>query len=204
MASGPKAKKREMIAALETLRSYRSSPLGALLAPFDASVDDRTAALIISTNLEHALEDAIATHFVGDIDKLKGRIFRGGTDAEGILCTFYAKTYMAHALGIIGPKTLADLNTIIMIRNIFAHSAMQVSFQMKSITEACVFLLPERLPAESDINKGSPHSSREMFIKVGTTIGGALYTAATKLIPDEYYTPEVIEDIKASSRMILA
>lgn len=43
-----------------------------------------------------------------------------------------------------------------------------------------------------------------MFIKVGTTIGGALYTAATKLIPDEYYTPEVIEDIKASSRMILA
>ena len=61
------------VQALSKLRLYRMNLLSALLNPVSESLEDRTAALIIATNLEHALEDAIASFFQGNIEKLRQR-----------------------------------------------------------------------------------------------------------------------------------
>lgn len=166
--------KRKLNAALELLRTYRAGPLVAQLAPFPDDVDDRTAALIISTNLEHAIEDAIASHFKGDVDALKTRILSGGSNSDGVISGFYAKSWLAHALGVFGQETMKDINTIRIIRNLFAHSAAPIDFQTPAVSNACVFGLPERLPVQSDLRRSMPLSSRDLFIKVGSSIGGMI------------------------------
>jgi hypothetical protein len=165
---------RKLNTALELLRTYRAGPLVAQLAPFPDDVDDRTAALIVSTNLEHAIEDAVASYFKGDVDALKIRILSGGNNSDGIISSFYAKSWLAHALGVFGQETMKDINVIRTIRNLFAHSAASIDFQTPAVSNACVFGLPARLPVQSELRRSMPLSSRDLFIKVGSSIGGMI------------------------------
>lgn len=166
--------KRETIQALNKLRKFRLGPLRGIHL-FPDGADDRTIALVAATNLEHSLEDAIASHFKGDVEKLRERLLSGGHQADGAIGTFFAKSWLAHALGVFGPDTMEDLSTIRDVRNTFAHSIIDITFEAPPIARACKLQILDRIPW-----KGGDH------IRPSTPKGEYMY--ATSLLTGLIYT----------------
>lgn len=180
------------VQALSKLRLYRMNLLSALLNPVSESLEDRTAALIIATNLEHALEDAIASFFQGNIEKLRQRLLAGSSQTEGAISSFYAKSWMAHALGVFGPEIMDDLTTIIEIRNVFAHSSANVSFDTPAIAESCNFNILGRLNW-GGLMGPEPTSPRQKYEKAGSSIGSLIRSITA---PPDDLTDEVVRALK--------
>lgn len=107
---------------------------------------DYSVALVCASLLDHTLEEVIPRYLVPLTNNEKKGLF--DDDKRGPLSTFSAKIRMGHAVGIYGPKTKADLNTIKTIRNAFAHSGLQLSFAEPSVAAEVnklhvIFDLPE-------------------------------------------------------------
>ena len=184
-------KKREIIEALARLRSYRIGPISSI-PPSSWNADDRTIALIAATNLEHSLEDAIASHFKGDTDKLRKRLPSGSHQSEGAVSTFFAKAWLSHALGDFGPNTMEDLSTIRDIRNTFAHSAIEVSFETPAIADACGFRLLDRIPWTDRLSR--PTTSRDAYIYATHQLSGMIFCVTS---PPSILDSETIEAFRA-------
>ena len=104
--------------------------------------NDRGAAILLATNLENALQRAIARTLQVS-QKTRKELF--GLDSP--VGTFSYKIIIAEVLRIIGPETRANLDTIRRIRNVFAHAKIPVSFETPAIIQACARLkLPALLP----------------------------------------------------------
>ena len=132
------------IAALKKLAKEKPG-LGDIifLADYLKKVEDRAAAIIANTQVEDALEDAIASKLVPLNATEYSDLFTGAQP----LASFGAKTKFAFALGIIGKQTRSELDTIRWIRNAFAHSRKPLWFDTKEVAAACERLtLPERTP----------------------------------------------------------
>ncbi|MBR1298542.1 hypothetical protein [Bradyrhizobium sp. AUGA SZCCT0042] len=71
-------------------------------------------------------------------------------DRNGFLATFGARIAIGYALNIFGPKALADLKTINVIRNTFAHSLQPLHFDDPDIRTLC-FSLQDYDDAASNI-----------------------------------------------------
>ncbi len=97
---------------------------------------DTTAAIVAATLLEGALEKAIASRMQRLSVPEHNLIFHGG----GPLRNYRAKVLIARALGIFGAETLEEFETIASIRNEFAHSHCDVSFQSEKIEVLCAKL----------------------------------------------------------------
>jgi Mannitol repressor len=107
--------------------------LQSLERPRRSTETDRAIALVGANLIDHCLQLAILTHFVElgktDIESL--------FEVNGPLATFAGKIKIAYALGIIRSRERADLNTIRVIRNVFAHMPLHVSFRTPAVTNAC-------------------------------------------------------------------
>ena len=103
---------------------------------------DQALALLDATMVERMLERVILSRMTRLKRKQRMDLFEGMAP----LSTFSAKIKMAHALAILGPKTVADIEIIKDIRNAFAHSFHSLTFNRKEIAAQCNKLTaPERV-----------------------------------------------------------
>ncbi len=100
----------------------------------------RAGVLVLHAIIDHALETAIATHFVTPDHIL---IFGGNRD--GLLSTTYAKISLGYHLGIFPAWIRDDLKILNDIRNAFAHSPLNLSFNSKPIQAKCSQLISAKV-----------------------------------------------------------
>jgi hypothetical protein len=96
---------------------------------------DRAAAIVGAAFLDTKLETALKLCLVPGLSQKEQKdLFEGPT---ALLGTFSGKTRVAHALGLIGPQSFADLRLIAKIRNRFAHVLGVTSFTNPEIADWC-------------------------------------------------------------------
>jgi len=107
-----------------------------------AKQTDRGAAIIGAAFVERYLELLLKQRFSVN-DEITDSLFKG-TQPLG---TFSAKTALAYAIGVIGPKAFEEITTIRKIRNDFAHSITptlnsftELTFKSDSIRDRCANL----------------------------------------------------------------
>ena len=117
-----------------------------------AHVHDRTAALLIATQLEAFLERAIYK----ELPSLNQGLVKAMTGRDGPLNGFRSKILLAMALGLIDDRTGESLDTIREIRNAFAHAPKPLRFATPQIATLCA-----RLGRLHGITPRQPSSSKE-------------------------------------------
>jgi hypothetical protein len=100
---------------------------------------DRATALVLGSILEQGLELAILSHCVlgwntPEAEAQQKKLFGGG--GEGSM-NFSIKIRMAHALGVYGPRTRDDIDTMRHIRNFFAHDRGHLTFDDTDVSDLC-------------------------------------------------------------------
>ena len=114
-----------------------------IYAQLESEASDRAVALIAGGFLEDQIAITIEHFFVDISEPDVGKLFHG----LGPLAGFYGKIIMGFALGIFGPKTREDLETISHIRNEFAHNSDAIDFDSEQIKTLCRKLhFPEKIP----------------------------------------------------------
>lgn len=103
----------------------------------DDAGHDRANAILVAALLEQSLEDAIITHLKLTPREARPLLF---ADQEGGLSNFAMKIKLAYALGIVEESIKAELTKIKNIRNVFAHTRADVTFQTPEIADACNLL----------------------------------------------------------------
>jgi DNA-binding MltR family transcriptional regulator len=98
-------------------------------------LDDNAAALVACALLSHALRDAIISKFVPISEKDLDEIF--SDNKGGPLASLSARIRLAHAMGIVGPRTRRDLDILRRIRNAMAHVIQTVDFSTKEVRDEC-------------------------------------------------------------------
>ena len=93
---------------------------------------DRGCALMTVAFLDEQLQDLLKNYLVRDV-----KIFTNLFSGVGGLSSFSSRIDLAYLLGLIGPKTKRDLNLLRPIRNEFAHSMEDISFDDPGITNRC-------------------------------------------------------------------
>jgi DNA-binding MltR family transcriptional regulator len=106
---------------------------------------DRAVALIAGGFLEDQLAITIEHFFTRIPEEDSAKLFHG----LGPLSSFYAKILLGFAMGIYGPKTREDIETISHIRNEFAHNSDFIDFDHSHILNLCKNLhLPKKISDE--------------------------------------------------------
>ena len=96
---------------------------------------DRGAAILAAAFIDVHLADVLMYVFRANLSKDDDKALFD--DANGPLASFSSRIKMAHALGVIGDKTRADLNLIRKVRNEFAHKIKVRSFNEPPISDIC-------------------------------------------------------------------
>jgi DNA-binding MltR family transcriptional regulator len=123
------ARSKHLLKDLPTLEKMEEVLYGLKLQGHSA------AALLGTAYLENALKALITTAF-RELDKDDyPAIFDGSRN--GILGTFNAKIRIAYAMKLIGQTLYWDLLLISTIRNVFAHSLHQVTFDHDDVKSDC-------------------------------------------------------------------
>lgn len=104
---------------------------------------DRAAAIVSGGILEEILQRMI-TSFMLPHPNVAKNIF----DGVAPISTFAAKIELSYHLGLINIKEYEDLNLIKKIRNQFAHSIKEITFDTDSIKDRCLQL--------NTLNKSNP------------------------------------------------
>ncbi len=104
----------------------------------DAS--DRSAAIVVAAVIDRYLEWAI----LEALDRKDDKTRRNLTSNGGALDGFFSKIHLAYAMGLINRQKRNELDLIRRIRNTFAHSAKNITFDTSSITEECKTFKPLR------------------------------------------------------------
>ena len=142
----------------------------AIYAP---TAEDRAIAIIETTNLEDALEDAIKSKMID----LNAEDYRALFAGDAPLSNFGTKIKLGFALGIYGKQTRNDLETIRLIRNAFAHCRTPLFFFTEAVKDTCNLLtVTTRTPNLKefpgvDIPLDTP---RKIFLGSTRLISGAL------------------------------
>lgn len=123
------------------------------------SESDRAAAIVGVALLDAKLEQAFRTVMLDGLseNELKD-LFEGPTAPLG---SYAGKVRVAHALGIIGDKSFADLKKLGAIRNRFAHQLDITSFEDEDVPQLCDQL---QLTAIRFMMQDLPATPREKFI----------------------------------------
>ena len=131
---------------------------------------DRTAAIVLASWVERSLEQSIVLTLLRQdqptVEKLIGR--------GGALSSFFAKTHLGFAQGLYDAATRDNLDIIRNIRNAFAHSALQLTFQTPQVAAEVNKLQVRTTKAEmpAGLEKLSKERKRytlvcTMFVTVG-------------------------------------
>lgn len=133
---------------------------------------DRGCALMAAAYLEVSLEKLIKKYLVQD-SKLHKAIF--SSKGNGILSSFSSKIDIAFLLGLITSEVKRDLDLLRRIRNDFAHSPAQLTFESQSIKNRCEQLLNDGVNPV-----GNP---RDKFTGAMMRIDGELYATSLDIMP---------------------
>jgi hypothetical protein len=105
--------------------------------------NDRASAVMLGAFAETALERLLRTKLRPDLNSDERRpLF----DSQGPLGNFSSKIAMAYAMGTIGPITRDDLDLVRLLRNGFAHTRKNLTFDMPVVTAVCARLKTPDLP----------------------------------------------------------
>jgi DNA-binding MltR family transcriptional regulator len=120
--------------------------------------DDRADAILAMAVMEQALEHAIMNCFNRSENETREMIFDG--DAA-LARDLHSKLILVYIVEVIGKETLADLNLMRQIRNVFAHSRAVVNFDSPEICLACQKIsLFRRIGPESErLVDGNPRKA---------------------------------------------
>jgi hypothetical protein len=95
----------------------------------------RSAALLLATHLENALQFALISRL-----KINHKRFNDIFGYDAPMGNFDRKVRVAHAIGMITDETRLTLDVIRRIRNAFAHALIPISFNTPQVTNACSLL----------------------------------------------------------------
>lgn len=95
--------------------------------------NDRAAGITAASYLESSLEGTLTYRLKKIGATMVDEIFRG----DAPLGTFAAKIKFAFSIGLLGEKTRHDFNCIREIRNAFAHSKLQATFETPEVKSVC-------------------------------------------------------------------
>jgi mannitol operon repressor len=128
---------------------------------------DRGAAVLAGSLLDECLEDCIKAFLIEEATAIAHELFEG----TGPLATFYAKELIAFSLGLISQEMKQDLKYIRKVRNHFAHSHSETTFEEAQVRSWCSNLsLAKPIPDE----KGEvfqEHNPRLQYLfTIGMTI----------------------------------
>lgn len=124
--------------------------------------EHRSIVLVVGAVLDQALEGAILTKLPGIKPGNENYLF---SDDAAPLRDFDAKIRMAFALGLYGEAVRSDLSLIRSIRNTFAHSRLDITFETPEVAQAVKwFTLPSRAP--NFVYGGAKESPCQLFIDV--------------------------------------
>lgn len=99
------------------------------------TVSDRAAAIVGGTLLESRLEHALRRRF-HENEQIHKTMFAN----SGPLGSFSAKNKLCFLIGLVGHEGWQDIDTIIRIRNAFAHDINASGFDTQSIKALCANL----------------------------------------------------------------
>lgn len=133
--------------------------------------DDRAAALVFAAMLEHAIQIAIQVSFKSKGPQVEALF---SYQSQGPLAHFASKVKIGHAMGLFGEEMRGDLDTIVIIRNVFAHARIHVDFKHEAVMAACHQLTVAKHLKEVPITVGHEGKSR----RVDVWTARQAYTAA--------------------------
>lgn len=109
---------------------------------------DRGCVLVGASLIDMDLKNMISAHFVDAYQKDQKEFLEG----QGPLATFSSRIKLSCFLGLISEDTYRDCNIIRKIRNDFAHTYEEISFQTPQIKSRCLSLSGRRIanPEEFD------------------------------------------------------
>lgn len=131
---------------------------------------DRAVAIVGCAFLDTRIEKALRLHFVSGLSNNTLKALFGPTDPLG---TFSGKVHVAHALGLIGEESFADLKLIGKIRNKFAHRLEITNFADPYIADLCSKL---QLADIVFLNEPPPSEPRQRFIRSVVNIMHFIYS----------------------------
>lgn len=170
---------------LRNLRRYARSQIltpeeaPAQLADFGKE-SDRGAIILAATNVEDSLELALTAKMPAlALDKEAASAVFG---SEGTLSTYFDKTLIAYALGLIEKKDRKNIDLIRHIRNACAHSRKPLSLEMPVLVDAVkAAVSPELFALRKD---DKPFTLRIAFILHCAAVSHYILTGERKT-PDE-------------------
>jgi hypothetical protein len=131
-----------MAVSLKDLSSYKPRGLQALATidkiskkPFN-SLDERGDVLIAVSLVEQLLEEVILARCIKTFESSpwRSRLFGGGYSSLA------AKIVLGHALGLYGQRFKEDLDRLREIRNVFAHSRVDLTLKSPAIGDPAIFI----------------------------------------------------------------
>jgi DNA-binding MltR family transcriptional regulator len=165
--------------ALRKLRQQRAS--GQHWEDFyrqiNADKNDRGAAILATTFLEAALENALSRSMANSAANFV-EVF----DNNGPLSSFDSKLLIAESLGFLGPTTKHNLTIIKHIRNTFAHAAVPIDFSTKEIVNACNVLVIPKLESWQVPSPYTFDTPRERFTSTCQRTGMELHDYASRCV----------------------
>lgn len=131
--------------------------------------NDRGAALLLSANVEAALDRALSSFLFFSQPRIESLFAE-----DGPLATFHRKIAMGLALRIYGKETYFNLEVIRHVRNAFAHAHAPLDFKAKEISAICQDFVEQEVlsPRVVPQNKAkfAKLSARKKFQQVCDTI----------------------------------
>lgn len=133
---------------------------------------DRGCVLLGAAQVDFLLAKAIEKRLARGNEVSKTLLF----ETNAPIGTFASRITVAYALGIIGPKTKADLGVIRDIRNDFAHTVGSLDFSNRSVADRCKNLqLPKAFASKHGREVQAIMSKvRMMFVTAVVMISGEL------------------------------
>lgn len=141
-----------------------------ILAELEAQ-SDRGVAIVGAALLDAKLEEALRLSFVPGLPESELKELVDGPAAP--LNSFAGKARLAHALGLVGDKSYADLQKIRKVRNRFAHELKVKAFDDALVTSLCDGLLLAELRFEGEPEPGGP---RGRFIRSTANLAHLIYS----------------------------
>ena len=132
---------------------------------------DRAAAVVAGCILDDLLKSMLTAFFLQDIN-LDEKMFKGMAP----LSTFSAKINIAYCTGLINKKQYNNLMLVKKIRDLFAHSVEDLTFDTPKIRDRCIQLKNFNKKPQDKYN-----SPKEQF-KVTVTLLSAVCLAKSKEI----------------------
>jgi DNA-binding MltR family transcriptional regulator len=136
--------------------------------------EDRALAILLATQLEETLQDYLLFKMV----PLNKTELRGLFNHSAPLATFSGKNEIAYAFRLIGPATYKDIDAVRAIRNAFAHTWKDMTFQTPEVAAVCASLkTPSFVSAEvAQDEPWPPAEPRRRFRATVQLIQGEMMT----------------------------